>query len=195
MSNYKTSYHVLQSGDALKLNGLVGQDLLFVGGSNLDANSLAESLVFCTAGRSVKVAFTLAIDNFEGFEEDYPSLSISEVRNSELGAIQNKGTLNLTFQGSTINEIQIVREVTTFEHMGVLSWKLVADVGVVLRLGSRAISFLNLTDFDVVGALSFHSNFDVSQLDTSDTLNESNLIDHYSVVRQLVDLQDFATGL
>jgi hypothetical protein len=185
---HNTFRHTLATSEQNQLRNLIGEELRFVGGENLDAYSLAESIVVSTNSGGTKVSCGLTDGDFEGFEEEYPILRVRKASAVELKKIEMLGTVNLTFAGSRITGVSLVREVLTCTLLGEKSWMLETDIGLVIHFEHAALSFVNLTDYDIVCKLASHSNFDPSELPKTKTLQENDLVNSYEVSRTFVPL-------
>ncbi len=180
--------HRLESAQLTLLKDLVGKELRFVGAENLDAYSLAESMVIAAYSSNVKFSCGFTNGDFEGFDDDYPLFRVTEASKFQLEKIEEIGNFNVTFSGEPITGISLLREVTTCEVLGSPSWVLESDIGLVIHFGQGAISFINLTDYDIVCRLDYHSNFEVSSLPRTKSLQKSDLVNTYEVSRELVPL-------
>lgn len=186
--------HTLSIAEIHMLSGLVGQHLKFVGGENLDAYSLAESIVVASESDAAKIFFGLTDAKFEGFDDEYPLLGVVKPSKSDQDMIEKLGNFNVALTGLEITGVSILRDVITSKHLGSTSWTLQVDMGVIVHLGQAAISFVNLTDYDIVCKLTFHADFDPSELPSSKTLQESDLVDNYEVSRLLISVPKEAQG-
>jgi hypothetical protein len=182
--------HLLETVQLNLLKDLVGQELRFVGAENLDAYSLAESVVIATDSSNVKFSCGFTKGDFEGFDDEYPLFSAAKASKLQLEKIEKIGNFNVTFSKARITEISLLREVATCEVLGSPSWVLESDMGLVIHFGQGAISFVNITDYDIVCRLDFHSNFDASALQRTKSLQESDLVNTYEVSRVLVPLSE-----
>lgn len=186
--------HTLSISELELLSDLVGQQLQFVGGENLDVHALAESIVVATESNETKILIGLVDDKFEGFEDEYPVLGVVKASTAQKDAIERLGNFNVTFAGSVISDVSLVRDVINCRHLGSTIWSLETDMGLVIHLGQAAISFVNLTDYDIVGKLAFHPRFDPSELPSAKTLQENDLVNTYEVSRGLVSLPNDVKG-
>ena len=182
--------HRLETTQLTLLKDLVGKELRFVGAENLDAYSLAESVVIATYSSNVKFSCGFTNGDFEGFDDEYPLFRAAEASKLQLEKIEEIGNFNVTFSGARITGISLLREVTTCEVLGSPSWVLESDMGLVIHFGQGAISFLNLTDYDIVCRLDFHSIFDASSLPRTKSLQKNDLVNTYEVSRELVPLYE-----
>lgn len=190
----KSIRHIMPISDLKLLSGLVGQQLQYVGGENLDVHSLAESIIVATESSETKFFFGLTDGNFEGFEDEYPLLGAVKASELQIAAIERIGNFNVTFAGSVITGVSLVRDLIACRHLGSKTWSLETDMGLVIHLGQSAISFVSLTDYDIIGKLAFHSSFDASELPIAKTLQESDLVNTYEVSRVLISLPKEVKG-
>ncbi|CAB4953345.1 unannotated protein [freshwater metagenome] len=180
--------HTLATSEINQLRNLIGEELRFVGGENLDAYSLAESIVVSTDSGGTKISCGLTDGDFEGFEDEYPIFMARKASAVEIKKIEDLGNVNLSLSGSRISGVTLVREIITCKLLGETSWMLESDIGLVIHFKHAAVSFVNLTDYDIVCRLSVHSNFEPSDLPSTKTLQENDLVNSYEVSRALLPL-------
>lgn len=96
-------------------------------------------VIAAVGGRSWTFSSRMAGSDFEGFEEEYPSLHVS-VGGSQLEAASAAGRVFHQHHGETVEAIYIVRETITRSMDGEQEWEFSTDYAVVFELTSGALA-------------------------------------------------------
>ena len=173
-------------------DGITGD--LAPGAPGLTLYSWAE-VIAAIGGRAWTFSSRMTGSDFEGFEEEYPSLHVS-AGSSRMEAASSAGRVFSHHRGESVEAIFIVRETITRSVYGEQNWQFGTDYAVVFELSSGAVGIFKGGHHDE--ALFVNIADDVDSLVIPDRSNEwswdNQLGENYEVHRVWIPLGDVAAA-
>jgi hypothetical protein len=144
-------------------------------------------------GRAWTFSSRMTGSNFEGFDEEYPSLHVS-AGGSRMEAASAAGRVFHQHRGESVEAIFIVRETITRSVDGEEKWQFGTDYAVVLELSSGAIGIFKGGHHDEALFVNIADDVDSIVIpDRSTEWNWDNQIgEHYEVNRVWIPLGEIA---
>lgn len=128
---------------------------------------------------------------FEGFEEEYPRLSVRDADVNLLKASRASGHVFFHHDGQEVRRVLIVREEITALRRGEVEWVYSTDIGVIFELFDGAVGVAKAGHHDEVMFISFADTVD--ELDLPDRTIEwdwdNELGEEYRTRRDFLDVQ------
>jgi hypothetical protein len=194
--NARTACTHFDGSSLQRLAGLVGAKWRFVTGDTLPERrpgSLAafDAVIAAVEGRAVAVCSRLGTLDFEGYEEEYPFLTIEDADPSALEQLRKSGRMFFQKSGMEVRRVHIVREEITALRDGEVEWIYRTDVGVVFELSGAAVGIVKSSHH--VEALFVSIGDSVDALDLPDRTIEwdwdNELGEEYRTRRDLIPLE------
>lgn len=153
-----------------------------------------DNVVVASTAKVIRIHTELLVLDFEGYEEEYPILSVAADVGG-LDAAQRDGRAFFQHQGEEIVQIHVIREVITQMMHGEQTWIFTTDYGVVFELARGAIS---------VAKAGHHSEaLDVAIADALDAVDipdrsvewdwDNELGEEYRVAREFIPIGTLLT--
>jgi hypothetical protein len=173
------------------LNALVGGTWRLATGEALTerpGHLFAWDEVFvATHDASVRIQTMLRTLDFEGYDEEYPRLSVDESTEGMDSAIRH-GHVYFQSQGQGVEEVLVVRERITQVMNGEATWSFSTDYGVVFRLTSGLVAVAKAGHHSEALDVSYATSLE--QLDIEDRSTEwdwdNEIGEEYQVVREIL---------
>ena len=172
------------------LRSLIGASFLSLGGDAVNEHQLGDSLVVNVGSQVVNCHFSFTPKAVsENDVEDFPKLSISKL--DDFPSVN--GSMPVTFAGNSFAG-EIVKDVILVRSKLQLTVKdaplahLEYDRGVALQFEKGAVTFINLTDFDVIALVDFIQDFDPSMISPPQTCREDTYWESWSSTDSFISL-------
>jgi hypothetical protein len=129
----------LSNSDAKALKNLVGSTFNFVGGLWLPDFLSSGSIVVSTSAGAWSISGELKDLFFEGFEDEYSSISISNVTEDQLEKIKDKGNTYLRNLTGVIRNVLVAREEIREFSGEIQNWTYEKDFAIIINLGTASL--------------------------------------------------------
>lgn len=151
-----------------RLAGAVGTRWRFITGDPLaqrPGSLIAFGLVVAaTDACELGVHSDLGVLDFEGYDEEYPRLSVADPDPSALQALRTSGRLFFQNSGEQVRKVAIVREEIASLRDGVVQWVYSTDIGVVFELSEGAVAIVKAGHHDDALIVAFGASADALDL-------------------------------
>lgn len=121
-------------------------------------------VVAATDACELVVHSDLGVLDFEGYDEEYPRLSVADPDPSEVEASRTSGRLFFGSSGKEVRKVDIVREEIASLRDGAVEWVYSTDIGVVFELTDGAIGIVKAGHHDDALIVSFGESADTLDL-------------------------------
>lgn len=129
----------LSKADAKSLKNTIGSTFYFVGGLWLPDFLSSSTIVVSTSIGAWSITGVLKDLAFEGFEDEYSSIVVSNVSEDQLERIKAKGNTYLRDLTSEIMNISVAREEIQEISGETQNWTYAKDFAVIIDLASTSI--------------------------------------------------------
>ena len=186
-------------GSLRRLRDFVGGRWNFVTGDPLPEQpgclAAFDYVIAAIEGRTATVHSRLALADFEGYEGEYPRLSVGDTDPEALEAWRKSGRTFFCNSGQTVRSVLIVREEITALRDGDVQWVYSTDIGVVFELSEGALGIVKASHHIEALRVSFGDTVDA--LDLPDRTIEwdwdNELGEEYRTMREFIDVQSLLT--
>lgn len=181
---------IISAAERSLLSSLIGQNFVSVSGGAANDHQLGDSIIVSAGSQILSCQFSFTSKALsENDVEDFPMLSISKLDDFESVSDSRPARFEgNNFGGSIIKDVVLVRCKLQLNIRDAPLAHLEYDRGIVIQFENGAVTFINLSDFDVIALLDSTNKFDLSMVSPPQTCREDTYWETWTSTDSFISL-------